>query len=103
MEQISVEHLASSTHYQPFYIFISIQFYKVQRCDGEDDCPYVSPSDEEQIVDENDRNKSWDERNCIDFTPPTNPPSKDNQQIIALIFCMINALNVLFCLYILKN
>ena len=45
-------------------------------CNGYYDCPYVSP-DEEEIVDEGDRNKSWDERNCIDFTPPTNPPSID--------------------------
>ena len=54
-------------------IQVNFCFWKVQRCDGEDDCPYVSP-DEEEIVDEGDRNKSWDERNCIDFTPPTNPP-----------------------------
>ena len=28
----------------------------------------------DEVVDEIDRAKSWDERNCIDFTPPTNPP-----------------------------
>ena len=38
-------------------IQVNICFWKVQRCDGEDDCPYVSP-DEEEIVDESDRNNT---------------------------------------------
>ena len=57
---------------------------KVQRCDGEEDCPYHSPGPGE-IIDENDRGKSWDERKCIDFTPPpksTPKPAPGNAKIL---------------------
>ena len=59
---------------------------KVQRCDGEEDCPYHSPGPGE-IIEENDRGKSWDERKCIDFTPPpksTPKPAPGNAKILFL-------------------
>ena len=57
---------------------------QVQRCDGEEDCPYHPPGPGE-IIDENDRGKSWDERKCIDFTPPpksTPKPAPGNAKIL---------------------
>ena len=58
---------------------------KVQRCDGEEDCPYHPPGPGE-IIDENDRGKSWDERKCIDFTPPpksTPKPAPGNAKVLS--------------------